>query len=104
MNKKMSKRYKNLYKDKNKQSIVGLDEAIKMVKKNCNTKFNESIDVSINLNLKQKKEEFNIRTVVNLPHGNGKTNKVAVLCEESKIKELKNLELILLAQRILLKK
>ena len=89
MNKKMSKRYKNLYKDKNKQSIVGLDEAIKMVKKNCNTKFNESIDVSINLNLKQKKEEFNIRTVVNLPHGNGKTNKVAVLCEESKIKEAK---------------
>ena len=89
MKKKMSKRYKNLFTDKNKQSIVGLDEAIKMVKKNCNTKFNESIDVSINLNLKQKKEEFNIRTVVNLPHGNGKTNKVAVLCEESKIKEAK---------------
>ena len=88
MKKKMSKRYKKLSSEKNK-SIVGVDEAIKMVKKNCNTKFNESIDVSINLNLKQKKEEFNIRTVVNLPHGNGKTNKVAVLCEESKIKEAK---------------
>jgi len=89
MKKKMSKRYKKLSSEKNKKSIVGVDEAIKMVKKNCNTKFNESIDVSINLNLKQKKEEFNIRTVVNLPHGNGKTNKVAVLCEESKIKEAK---------------
>ena len=88
MKKKMSKRYKKLSSEKNK-SIVGVDEAIKMVKKNCNTKFNESIDVSINLNLKQKKEEFNIRTVANLPHGNGKTNKVAVLCEESKIKEAK---------------
>ena len=89
MKKKMSKRYKKLSSEKNNKSIVGVDEAIKMVKKNCNTKFNESIDVSINLNLKQKKEEFNIRTVVNLPHGNGKTNKVAVLCEESKIKEAK---------------
>ena len=83
----MSKRYKSLFTEKNKKAIVDIDEVIKMVKKNCNTKFNESIDVSINLNLKQKKEEFNIRTVVNLPHGNGKSNKVAVLCEETKIKE-----------------
>ena len=83
----MSKRYKALSVDKKHNSIVSIDEAIKMVKKNCNAKFNESIDVSINLNLKQKKEAFNIRTVVNLPHGNGKTIKVAVLCEESKVKE-----------------
>ena len=87
MKKKMSKRYKALSVDKKHISIVSIDEAIKMVKKNCNAKFNESIDVSINLNLKQKKEAFNIRTVVNLPHGNGKTIKVAVLCEESKVKE-----------------
>jgi len=89
MKKKMSKRYKNLFTTQSKKSIVGVEEAIKMVKKNCNTKFNESIDISINLNLKQKKEEFNIRTVVNLPHGNGKKNKVAVLCEEAKINEAK---------------
>ena len=87
---------KNFKKSKGKTLIIAeigpnhngsVIKAIKMVKKNCNTKFNESIDVSISLNLKQKKEEFNIRTVVNLPHGNGKTNKVAVLCEETKIKE-----------------
>jgi len=89
MKNKMSKRYKNLFTEKNKKTILEVDEAIKLVKKNCTTKFNESIDVSINLNLKQKKEEFNIRTVVNLPHGNGKSNKVAVLCEETKIKEAK---------------
>ena len=85
----MSKRYKSLFSEKNKRTVVEINEAIKMVKKNCTTKFNESIDVSLNLNLKQKKEEFNIRTVVNLPHGNGKNNKVAVLCEESKVKEAK---------------
>ena len=89
MKKRMSKRYKSLFSEKNKRTVVEINEAIKMVKKNCTTKFNESIDVSLNLNLKQKKEEFNIRTVVNLPHGNGKNNKVAVLCEESKVKEAK---------------
>ena len=85
----MSKRFKSLFARKDIKSITDINEAIKMVKKNCNTKFDESIDVSINLNLKHKKEEFNIRTVVNLPHGNGKTNKVAVLCEESKANEAK---------------
>ena len=85
----MSKRYKKLSSEKNKKSIVGVDEAIKMVKKNCNTKFDESIDVSFNLNLKQKKEEISLRTTVKLPHGNGKKVKVAVLCEEGKIKEAK---------------
>ena len=44
----------------------------------------------LNLNLKQKKEENNLRTVVNLPNGNGKKLKVAVLCEESKVNEAKS--------------
>jgi len=63
---------------------------INKVKKNCTTKFNESIDVSLSLNLKQKKDEFNLRTIVNLPNGNGKKIRVAVLCEESKISEAKS--------------
>ena len=67
-----------------------MEEAIKKVKQNCTTKFDESIDVSLNLNLKKKKEEVTLRTVVNLPNGNGKKIKVAVLCEESKINEAKN--------------
>ena len=40
--------------------------------------------------LKSKKEEFNLRTIVNLPNGNGKKIKVAVLCEENKIQEAKD--------------
>jgi len=66
-----------------------IDEAIEKVKKNCTTKFNESIDVSFNLNLKQKKDVFSLRTSVNLPNGNGKKIKVAVLCEENKVQEAK---------------
>ena len=90
MKKIRSKRYKKLketLKDKKMQTI---DDAIKLVKSNCTTKFNESIDVSFRLNLKQKKEVATIRTAINLPNGNGKKIKIAVLCEENKIKESKD--------------
>jgi len=90
MKRKLSKRYKKLLdlsKDKKNETI---DDAIIKVKKNCTSKFDESIDVSLLLNLKSKKEETNLRTIVNLPNGNGKKVKIAVLCEENKIKEAKD--------------
>ena len=90
MKKKISKRYKKLLEKLKDKKIETIDEAIKKVKQNCTTKFDESIDVSFMLNLKHKKEEVALRTVVNLPNGNGKKIKVAVLCEESKIQEAKN--------------
>ena len=63
---------------------------LKKIKENCTAKFDESIDVSLNLNLKQKKEEVNLRTIVNLPHGNGRKIRIAVLCEEGKVKGAKD--------------
>ena len=90
MKKKSSKRYKKLFDTFKDKKISTLDESIKKVKQSCTAKFDESIDVSLNLNLKQKKENFILRTVVNLPHGNGKKIKVGVLCEEGKISEAKN--------------
>jgi len=90
MKKKFSKRYKKLLEISKDKKIEALEEAIKKVKKNCTTKFDESIDVSLNLNLKRKKEEITLRTIVNLPNGNGKKIKVAVLCEENKVKEAKD--------------
>ena len=90
MKKNYSKRYKKLIETLKDNKASNVEDAISKVKKNCTTKFDESIDVSILLNIKQKKEEFNLRTVVNLPNGNGKKIKVAVLCEEGKIEEAKN--------------
>jgi len=90
MKKKSSKRYKKLVDKFKKNKLSTLEEVIEKVKESSTAKFDESIDVSLNLNLKQKKEDINIRTVVNLPHGNGKKIKIAVLCEESKIEEAKN--------------
>ena len=89
MKKKFSKRFKKLLEISSDKNSSKIEDAISKVKKNCTTKFNESIDVSLSLNLKQKKDEFNLRTVVKLPNGNGKKIKVAVLCEESKITEAK---------------
>ena len=90
MKKKTSKRYMKLLalsKDKKKRDTI--EETINKVKKSCTAKFDESIDVSLKLNLKNKKEEISLRTVVNLPNGNGKKIRVAVLCEDNKITEAK---------------
>ena len=77
MRKRASKRYKKLIENTKTKRVETVEEAVKKVKQNCTTKFDESIDVSLNLNLdlKKKKEEVNLRTVVNLPNGNGKSGK-----------------------------
>ena len=90
MKKKSSKRFKKLLSSIADKKTIAIDEAIKNVKANCTTKFDESIDVSFKLNLKEKKDESSLRTIVKLPNGNGKKVKVAVLCEESKDNEAKN--------------
>tara|TARA_Y100000590_G_C15514452_1_gene936696 strand:- start:89 stop:778 length:690 start_codon:yes stop_codon:yes gene_type:complete len=90
MKKKLSKRFNKLIRQKKEKRNETIDEAIKAVKSNCNAKFDESIDVSFKLNLKQKKNEFSLRTTVNLPNGNGKKLKVAVLCEEAKLDDAKS--------------
>tara|TARA_Y100001970_G_scaffold266082_1_gene354347 strand:+ start:431 stop:1117 length:687 start_codon:yes stop_codon:yes gene_type:complete len=85
-----SKRYKKLIESKAKDKKIDLKEIIELVKKNSNAKFDESIDVSLKINLKQSKGgDFSLRTVVKLPNGTGKKSKIAVLCEPEKIEEAK---------------
>ena len=88
--KKNSKRYREILKNSIKNKRIDIREALELVKKNSTSKFDESIDVSLNINLKQTKGgDFSLRTVVNLPNGSGKKNKVAVLCEADKTDEAK---------------
>ena len=88
--KKNSKRYKEIVKKSIKDKKINAKEALDLVKKNSTTKFDESIDVSLRINLKQTKGgDFSLRTIVNLPNGSGKKNKVAVLCEPDKTEEAK---------------
>ena len=88
--KKNSKRYREILKTSIKDKKITVKEALELVKKNSSAKFDESIDVSLRINLKQSKGgDFSLRTVVNLPNGSGKKNKVAVLCEPDKIGDAK---------------
>ena len=85
-----SKRYKKLPEKTLDLTPEVVEKLIPIIKKNCTTKFDESVDLSFQINNKQKKSEINIRTVVNLPGGSGKKVKVAVVCEDSKINEAKS--------------
>ena len=85
-----SKRFKKLPKNTNTLKAEPLNNLLSKVKANCTTKFDESLDINILINNKQKKNEINLRSMVNLPSGTGKKVKVAVVCEESKSKEAKD--------------
>ena len=84
-----SKRYKKLTEDSNTKGDIFLN-LISEIKKNCTVKFDESIDLSLQIYNKQKKSEINIRTSVNLPSGTGKSIKIGVVCEEAKQKNAKD--------------
>ena len=84
-----SKRFKKLPEKTSELASETIDKLLPEIKKNCTTKFDESVDLNFQINNKQKKGEVNIRTVVNLPGGTGKKVKVAVVCEDAKASEAK---------------
>ena len=87
---KRSKRYKKLKDKAVKGKKLSAKEILDLVKNNSTTKFDESIDVSLRVNLKQSKGgDFSLRTTVKLPNGSGKKEKIAVLCEVDKISDAK---------------
>ena len=85
-----SKRYKKLPEKTKDLNSESMEKLLPELKKNCTTKFDESLDLSFQINNKQKKSEVNIRTVVNLPGGTGKKVKVAVVCEDNKAQDAKD--------------
>ncbi len=89
--KKRSKRYKLIEKKKVKEKL-NISKSLDLIKDTCTSKMDESIDLSIKINTKQSKGgDFNLRTIVKLPHGNGKKFKIAVLCEQEKVEEAKKI-------------
>tara|TARA_B100001027_G_C16212389_1_gene305781 strand:+ start:15 stop:704 length:690 start_codon:yes stop_codon:yes gene_type:complete len=85
-----SKRYNKLPGKTNLQKADTINNLLPIIKRNCTSKFDESIDLSIVINNKQKKSEINLRTAVNLPSGTGKKVKVAVVAEDVKQKDAKD--------------
>ena len=69
---------------------LALEKTFDLIKETCTSKIDESIDISLRINTKQSKGgDFNLRTVLKLPNGNGKKSKLAVLCEQDKVDEAK---------------
>lgn len=83
------KRLVNAYKNLDKNQVYSLKDAIKIVKENATAKFDETIDLAINLGVDPKHADQMIRGVCQLPHGNGKTVRVAVFAKDAKADEAK---------------
>ncbi|RZI46237.1 50S ribosomal protein L1 [Candidatus Finniella inopinata] len=84
---KIVKRLKEAYKTFDREKTYNLSEAVKLVRANAKAKFDETIEVAMNLNVDAKKADQNIRGVVQLPHGTGKTYRVAVFAKGPKAEE-----------------
>ena len=82
-----SKRFKKLPEKTKFLQAETIEQLIPIIKKNCTTKFDESIDLNLQINNKRTKGVVNLRTIANMPSGTGKKVKVAVVCEETKLKE-----------------
>ena len=85
-----SKRYKKLPEKTRDLQSESVDKLIPILKQNCTTKFDESLDLNLQINNKQKKSEINIRTVISLPGGSSKKVKIGVVCEDNKSQEAKD--------------
>jgi len=86
---KRSKRYQAIIKGHDKYKALQITDAIKLLKTKANAKFEESLEAIFFLNIDRSKTDQNLRTVVDLPNGNGKKIKVAVICGGDKIDEAK---------------
>lgn len=85
----MSKRYKAIASKVDRNKLYALNEALSLVKENAVAKFDESIDVAVNLGIDARKSDQLVRGSVVLPRGTGKTVRVAVFAQGAKAEEAK---------------
>src|ERR1700761_9697979 len=81
------KRFKNLVANYDKKQLFSPAEAIDLVKKNANAKFNETVEIHVRLVVDPKKSDQNVRGTVSLPHGTGRTVRVIAFARGDKLKE-----------------
>lgn len=84
-----SKRYKSLRDKVERTKLYPVQEALKIIKENATAKFDESIDVSINLGIDAKKSDQSVRGSIVLPQGTGKSVRVAVFAQGEKAQQAK---------------
>ena len=86
---KLSKRYKALRATVDREKLYSVQDALAVVKQNASAKFNESIDVSLNLGVDAKKSDQTVRGALVLPKGTGKDKRVAVFAQGERAEQAK---------------
>lgn len=87
---KRSKRYKNLIADSDKNLVYDVSNGVNRIKELASAKFDESIDIAVRLGVDPRHAEQVVRGTVTLPHGTGKSPRVLVFCDETKVEDAKN--------------
>ena len=83
----MGKRIENIKKGLDLLKKYKVEEAVAMIKKNANAKFDETVEVHMKLGIDVKHSDQQVRSTVSLPHGTGKTKRVSVIAKGEKVKE-----------------
>ncbi len=86
---KYGKKLRNAYADLDRLKHYTLEEAIQLIKKHAPAKFDETLEISMNLNVDPRKAEQNLRGMIQLPNGTGKTLTVAVFAKGDKAEDAK---------------
>tara|TARA_A100000171_G_C2109486_1_gene134239 strand:+ start:365 stop:1063 length:699 start_codon:yes stop_codon:yes gene_type:complete len=81
------KRIRKAYENLDKNLVHTLKEAVSTIKGRATAKFDETIELSMNMNIDPRKADQNLRGMVSLPHGTGKSVRIAVFARDAKAKE-----------------
>ena len=87
---KRSKRYNENVGKVEESKMYNLDDALTIIQESSNSKFDETIDISLNLNIDPSQSDQSVRGMINLPNGIGKDIRVAVFAKGEKIDEAKS--------------
>jgi large subunit ribosomal protein L1 len=84
---KQGKRLNKAYEGLDLEAVVAVGDAVKLIKSRASAKFDETVEIAMNLNIDPRKQDQNLRGTVMLPHGTGKSVRVGVFARGDKAKE-----------------
>ena len=87
---KVSKRMKASNEERDREAFYSVEDAVKFIKGNAKVKFDETIEIAMNLGIDPRHSDQQVRGVVQLPHGTGKSMRVAVFAKDAKAEDAKN--------------
>ncbi len=87
---KLGKRLKASNETRDRNAMYSVEDAVKYVKENAKVKFDETVEIALNLGVDPRHSDQQVRGVVQLPHGTGKSMRVAVFAQDAKAEDAKN--------------